>query len=240
MRISTKFLVLVFLVVGCNDDNEFDPDNLDNILTISVENDNAQADGVQEIEIIAMFPDDFSTEADGMVDFKVFKDTVEASSQSIELIQENGIQMKQATLRVKHNDADSIRAKATINVNNILISKEIYISFSKAFLNEINVTSSSLTIMPNTFSEIDITTELFRNSGTVSLSSEAETIVVDTLGQQRGIFNNYKNKTDSAGKILNKFTLGNDDYEGKLYVVSSSLNESNETKTDTLTIFSQN
>jgi hypothetical protein len=240
MKIRIKCLALVFLVFACNDDNEFSPDNLEGFLSISIENDNASADGVQEINIIARFPGDFSTEADGMVDFEVFKDNTEISSESIVLVQENGIQKKQAVLRVKHNKAETLRIKATINVNDILISEDIYITYSKAFLNEMNITSSSLTIMPSTFNEISITTELLRDSGIVSLNSEAETTVVDTLGQLRGIFNNYKNKTDAQGKILNKYTLGSDDYVGRLHVIATSFNENNETKTDTLTIFSQN
>ena len=240
MKIIIKYIAIVFLVIACNNDNEFSSNNLEGILSISTENDNASADGVQEIKIIAEFPDDFSTESDGSVDFKVFKDNPEIFSKSIELVQENGIQKKQAILGVKHNKAESLRIKATINVNNILISKDIYITYSKAFLNEINITSSSLTIMPSTFNEISITTELLRNSGIVSLNSKAETIVVDTLGQLRGFFNNYKNKTDEQGKILNKYTLGTDDYAGKLFVIATSINENSETKTDTLTIFSQN
>lgn len=237
-KISYLFM-LIIIICSCNNDNEFSPENLDTILSISAENDNAVSDGVEAIKVIAEFPLDFTTETDGMVDFVVFKDTNEMSSQAIELTQENGIQKKRASILVKHNEQESLKVKATISVNEILISEEIFINFSKAYFNSINITTSSLKITPNSFNEIDITTELARNTGVVSLNCIAETIVKDTLWQPRGIFNNYKNKTNSEGKIVNKYTLGNDDYLGKLFVITTAIGINNETKSDTLTIYAQ-
>ena len=231
--------MLIIIICSCNNDNEFSPENLDTILTVLVENDNAVSDGVEAIEIIAEFPLDFTTEADGMVDFVIFKDTNEMYSQPIELVQENGTQKKRASILVKHNKQESLNVKATISVNEVLISKEITINFTQAYFNSINITASPLTIAPNSFNEIDITTELVRDTGVVSLNSIAETIVKDTLWQPRGIFNNYKNKTNSEGKIVNKYTLGNDDYQGKLFIIAMATDINNETKSDTLTIYAQ-
>ncbi|TGV03384.1 hypothetical protein [Flavivirga rizhaonensis] len=214
--------------------------NLDDIMQLSIENDNALANGVEDIRVIASFPDDFTTEQDGKVDFQVFKNTPENSAQDIQLVQENGILSRQASIEIKHNKEGSLRVKATISVNEILITKEVNINFSKAYFETINVSSSTLKVQANLFNEIDIFTKLLRDSGTVSLNSKAETVVKDTLGEVRGVFNNYQNKTDSEGKITNKFTLGNDDYVGKLFVIGTSIDEMNEIKSDTLTIYSQN
>lgn len=239
-KVSTWYLLLFIIIFSCNDDNEFSPENLDNILTLSIENDNAVSDGVEEIRVIAEFPLEFTTESDGMVEFEVFKETSEMINQSIQLVQENGIQRKLAIASIKYNKNESLRVKATISVNNILISEDIFVNFSKAFLETISISSSSLTIQPNSFNEIDIFTQLSRDQGIVSINSIAETVVIDTLGQVRGIFNAYKNKTDVQGKISNRYTLGNDDYQGDLFVISTSLDINNEIKSDTLTIFSQN
>ncbi|MDO5980599.1 hypothetical protein [Flavivirga spongiicola] len=238
LKIRYLFMLIV-IICSCNNDNEFSPENLDNILAISVENDNAVSDGVEAIKVIAEFPIDFTTETDGIVDFVVFKDTNETYSQAIELAQENGIQKKRASILVKHNEEASLKVKATISVNGVLISEEVFINFSKAYFNSINITTSSLTITPSSFNEIDLTTELVRNKGVVSLNCIAETVVKDTLWQPRGIFNNYKNKTNSEGKIINKYTLGNDDYQGELFVISTATGINNETKSDTLTIYAQ-
>ncbi|WP_350291897.1 hypothetical protein [uncultured Croceitalea sp.] len=239
-RVKVKYLAILFVCFSCNDDNEFSPENLDGILSLSIDNNNAVSDGIEEIEVIAEFPIDFSTETDGMVDFTIFKQPSEVISRSIEIVQENGVQEKQSSILINSNKADSLRVEATISVNAINISKEVFIHFSKAYLTTINIKSSSLTIQPNSFNEIEITTELLRDSGIVTLNSIAETVVVDTLGQVRGIFNGYQNKTNNEGKIVNNFTLGNDDYQGRLFVIGTSADVNNVIKSDTLTIFSQN
>ena len=238
-KIKATYIIILFIVLSCNDDNEFSAENLDNILSLSIENNDAVSNGIEEIKVIAELPIDFTTENDGMVDFVIFKRINETISKNIELAQENVLQKKRASILIKHNEEDSLKVKATISVNNILISKETYINFSKAYLNSITITSSTLTIIPNSFNEIDITTELIRDSGVVSLNSVVETVVKDTLGKVRGIFNNYKNKSNEEGKVLNKYTLGNDDYKGRLFVISTSLDSNNEVKSDTLTIYSQ-
>lgn len=240
MRIKVKYILVLLIIFSCNDDNEFNPENLDSILSLSIDNNNAVSNGVEEIEVIAEFPIDFSTETDGMVDFTIFKETNESVTQGIELIQENGLQKKQSNILINYNKTDSLKVEATISVNNIIISRNIFINFSKAYLNELNITSSALTIQPNSFNEIEITTELLRDSGIVSLNSVAETVVRDTMGLARGIFNDYQNTTNTEGKIVNNFTLGNDDYQGRLFVIATSPDINNEIKSDTLTIFSQN
>ena len=240
IRLKTIFLIFLLTIVSCNTDNEFNPKNLDNVLSIEIENNNALSDGVDEIEVLAKFPIDFSTEDDNKVDFTIFKESEEMISKEIELIQQNSVQKKQSSISINYNKDDSLRIKATIGINNIKISKDTLINFTKAYLNSINITSSSLTLQPNSFNEVEIITDLMRNIGKVTINSVAETIVQDSLGQARGIFNNYQNKTNEDGKIINKYTLGNDDYEGRLFVIATSLDSNNEIQSDTLILFSQN
>ena len=42
-------------------------------MSLSIENDGALANGIEEVKVIAGFPDDFATEEDGKVEFQVFK-----------------------------------------------------------------------------------------------------------------------------------------------------------------------
>jgi hypothetical protein len=213
--------------------------SLDDYLSLSVENNNALSDGIEEIKITANLPIDFDSEDDGKVEFVINKKNIEYYNESIILIQENKIQKRQAIILIKHNEEEPLKVKATISVNDIFISKEVSVNFSKAYLDAINVTSSTLTISPNSFNEIDIYTELLRNRGIVSLNTIVNTVVKDTIGIARGSFNKYKNKTNLEGKILNKYTLGNDEYQGKLFVISTTLDINNKIKSDTLTIYSQ-
>jgi hypothetical protein len=237
---NLKYLLFISLILyNCENKDDFDPSKLVDIFTLSIVDDNAIADGTSKITLRAVFPKDFNTEDDSKVVFKIFKETEEIVLSDIILTEIEGKTLKMAELTLSHNKIEKLKIKGTIVINQSSISKEVTINFDKAYFDSINVLSSSLTIKPNTFEEIDITTELNRNLGLVSLNSIAETIVMDTLGVSRGIFNNYQNSTKANGKIVNKFTLGNDEYEGVLYVISSSLNAQNETKKDTLKIFSQ-
>ena len=147
---------------------------------------------------------------------------------------------KIAEMLVDHVTADTIKVQGTIKINTASISKEINIIFKKAYPDSINTYSSSLTIKPNSFDEIEITTELIRKKGMVSLHSIAETIVVDSLGNSRGFFNNYRNVSDNTGEIKNRFTLGDDSYLGPLKVISTTANGPNLIKKDSIIITSKN
>ena len=241
MKIIKYFYIIMLIIFcSCEQEDDFNATKLSEIFNLTIEGNNASSDGVSKIQVIADFPKDFNTENDNKVEFTVYKDAQETTLSEIILTERNGVNSKVATLIITHNKATSIKVQATIKVNDITVTKEVEITFKKAYLDTINVKSSSLIITPNSFNEIEITTELLRNTGQVSLNSTADTKVVDPTGTLRGIFNNYQNTTNSEGKIINNFTLGNDTYEGLLYVISTSLNEQNEIKKDTLTLFSQN
>ncbi|WP_136466248.1 hypothetical protein [Flagellimonas onchidii] len=240
MKFNTIIILLLIFISSCENEDDFNPSTLAENFNLRIENDNPPADMISEIAVIAEFPVNFNTEDDSKVDFLIFKEEREEMSSDIVLTEDNGNNVKQAELLVSYNRDTPIIVEGTISINGTVISKEVEITFSKAYPDSINVKSSSLTITPNSFEEIEITTELLRNIGNVSLNTIAETRVVDTNGTTRGIFNNYQNRTDSNGKIINKLTMGNDTYEGMLFVISSVINEENEIKTDTLTIYSQN
>jgi len=239
MKTAIKCLALL-LLLSCNNDDEFKAENLKNILKLQIDNNNALSDGVDIVKVIAEFPLNFSTEDDNLVEFTVLNDGEEEVVQErIELIQENNIQKRIAILSVRNNKPNTLMVKAQISINGILISEEVLIQFKKAYLDFIEVSAKSLLITPNSFNEIELTTVLKRNLGNVSLNSIAETTVLDTLGIQRGFFNNYKNRTDSDGKIVNQYTMGNDDYEGNLFVIAAAFDESNTIVSDTTKIISQ-
>lgn len=235
--ISILFCMLLF---NCEKEEDYDPSNLIDIMTLELVNNNAPADGVTKIDVIARFIIDFETETDNKVEFSVFKDSIETSLQDIVLSNDDSENIKTSQLSVAYNRLDSIKVRATISSAGSQIYKEQYLKFSKAYLDSINVFSDSLIIQPSSFGEIQLTTELIRNTGRPNSGTVADTKVVDTLGQERGVFNNYANHSNEAGKIINTFTLGNDDYTGKLYVISRSQGENNISKIDSLTIYSQN
>lgn len=227
-------------MISCEDQDEFNPSSLSDIISLQIENDNTNADGVSEIIVKAIFPSDFETEEDNKVDFEIFRDSIESVTKDIIFTTINGEDIKLAELSVTNNKEDAVKVTAAIVIAGSRITKEITVTFEKAFPEMINVRSSSLTIKPNSFEEIEITTELKRETGIVSTGFNGETRVVDTLGATRGVFNDYQNITNNEGKIVNKLTLGNDDYTGKLFVISHAQNEMGQQIIDSLTIFSQN
>ncbi len=235
------FSFVLILTFGCESPDDFKPSSLIDLINIEVRSNNVPADGISRIQVIAAFSEDFSTEDDQKIEFTVFKDSLERSSQDLVFTLNNGVEERISELFVVHNRPETLRVKATASVNGVEFSKTTDIVYEMAYPEEINVLADSLVINPNSFKELKITTELLRSIGKVNSGIIAETIVVDTLGNERGLFNNYQNKIREidSGKIENRFTLGNDDYTGRLFVIVST-QTATETVGDSIVIFSKN
>ena len=235
------FPFVLILIFGCESPDDFKPSSLIDLINLEVINNNIPADGVSRVQVIASFSEDFSTEDDQKVEFVVFKDSLESSSQDLVFTLNNGVEQRISELFVTHNRPETLRVKAAASVNGVEFSKTTDIIFENAYPEEINVFADSLVVSANSFKELKITTELSRFTGKVNSGIIAETSIVDTLGNERGLFNNYQNKIREidSGRIENRFTLGNDDYIGKLYVVAFT-QTATETIRDSLVIFSKN
>lgn len=234
-------VTIIFIFNSCYKEDDFAPSQLSNIMNLIIENDNQLADGVSKIKIITEFPANFSTEDDNKVKFIITGSSVIEIEADIRLVEINGINKKIAETYVVIKNVETLSVKAIISIKQSEISKESDITFRRAFCETIDLTSSSLTIKPDSsFSEITLTTKLLRNVGVVSTETEASIKVVDLSGLQRGIFVNYNSKTDSLGVITNQFTMGNDSYIGQLFAISESIDEANNIKKDTLIFYSQN
>lgn len=236
-KLFPKILFFI-LFLSCEKSQDEILESYDAVMSLKIENDNTYADNFSKLKVIAEFPNDFSTEDDNKVDFFISKEIEELKVEPIRLIQEDGIAKRIAETSIIHNKEESLNVKAVIKINGVETSKNITVSFKKAFFDDLKITSNSLFLTPNSFNNIQLTTELSRTNGVVSINSIAETLVKDGSGNTIGIFNNYKNKTDTSGKIINNFTLGNNNYTGILYAIISSDNENGETKKDTLIIYS--
>ena len=231
-------LILVLIINSCYKEDDFSPSSLSNLLELSIKNDNQLADGTSKIKAIAEFPSDFSTETNDKVTFIIEGNENEAEIRFVEI---DGVNKKVADFEFTSKTAKTANIKAIISVFESEISKELSATFRPAFCESINVSSSSLTIVPDSsFTEITLITKLVRNSGVVSTGTVANTKVVDVNGTERGILVDYNFKTDSLGMINNRFTMGNDNYEGQLYAISESIDENNNIKKDTLVLYSQN
>ncbi|WP_143961317.1 hypothetical protein [Litoribacter populi] len=230
-------LLLLLLLNSCYNEDDYSPTKLSNIMILRIVNDKQLADGLSKITAIAEFPSNFSTEDNNKVIFVI--DGIEKEA-NIRLVEIDKVNKKIANLDIASNRVKTVNIKAIISVLQSEISKEINASFKQALCESIKLSSSSLTIAPDSsFTEITLTTKLLRGSGKVSTGTVANTKVVDIDGINRGILVNYNFKTDSLGIITNQFTMGNDSYEGQLYAISESLDETNNLKKDTLKLYSQ-
>ncbi|AOW20745.1 hypothetical protein [Urechidicola croceus] len=231
-------LILALLINSCYKEDDFSPSSLSNIMSLSIENDNQLADGTSKIRAIAEFQSNFSTEENDKVTFVLDGNENEVDIRFVEI---NGENKKIADFEFASKTVKPTTIKAIISVFESEISKEQSATFRQAFCESIDVSSSSLTIVPDSsFTEITLTTKLARNSGVVSTGTVANTKVVDLNGIERGVLVDYKFKTDSLGIITNRFTMANDNYEGQLYAISESLDDNNNIKNDTLVLYSQN
>ncbi|MCP9748603.1 hypothetical protein [Lacihabitans sp. CS3-21] len=233
-----KLFVLALTLNSCYQEDDFSPSSLSNLMILRIENDNQLADGTSKIRAIAEFPPNFSTEENDKVTFVLDGNETEVN---IRLVQINGENKKIADFEFTSKRVKSTKIKAIISVYESEISKEQSVTFKQAFCESIDVTSSSLTIVPDSsFTEIILSTKLVRNFGLVSTGTVAKTRIVDINGVKRGILIDNNFKTDSLGIITNRFTMGNDSFKGHLYAISESVDENNNIKKDTLVIYSQN
>ncbi len=231
-------LSLILALNSCYKEDDFSPSELSNIMNLTIENDNQLADGFSKIKAIAEFPSDFSTKENNKVTFIIDNSKKETD---IRLVGIDGTNKKIAEANFTSKNVKTSNIKAIISVLQSEISKEQDVSFRRAFCESINLSSSSLIVKPDSsFTEITLTTKLLREYGIVSIGTIANTKVVDLNGIERGILVDYNFMTDSIGVITNQFTMGNDGYEGQLYAISESIDESNIIKRDTLILYSQN
>lgn len=239
-KIFAVGLFSILLLASCYQEDTFEPSDFDDLMTLLVENDGEIANGKNVINVIAKFNEPLNTETDNKVEFTVYKENSVTLTRDIRKIVQGNIIENIAEMHVSSLRAGDVIVEAKITIRNIDILKSRTIKFKSALCESINVQSSSLKIAPDSsFNEITITTEIRRSEGTVSLGTEAKTIVVDSDGASKGILTNYQNRTDSLGNITNRFTMGNDSYEGKLFVISNSECENNQENIDTLIIYSQ-
>ena len=233
--------LLITLLCCCEKSNDFSPSELSNLMELTIENNNMPADGVSNIKVIASFPENFDNAQDDKVRFKVFKDSIITINNDIVFTSINGSDKKVSDILINNKKADTIEVEAAVTINKSQISKRINAVFKNAYPDRLRIIADSLTIAPNSFKELQITTTLFREIGNVNQGIKVETKVIDSDGIPRGIFNGYKEILDNdSSLILNRYTLGNDSYVGELYIVSLTENPMNQMISDTLMIFSKN
>lgn len=210
-----------------------------NDIQLNVLNNNAEANNFDKVRIIIDMPEEFPEIENNKVHFKIFKSVPETFDVDVRLVQLNGEVKKVADVEIKHNIVENINCEMILKINGIEFRKETFISFKKAFLESLNITSSSLQISPNNFNTVTITTQLNRQNGIVSLNTTAITKAKDDAGNPVGIFVNFDDKTDIDGKIVNLFTLGNSEYTGPIHFTVETLDSNGEPfESPTLTIYS--
>lgn len=218
----------------------FKQPNINANMLLKVDNNNAYADSFDKIKIIAEFPSDFSSEEDQKVDFIVNKDIPETYKSDIILINENGLLKRVAELYVTYNKATTLQVNAVIKINGVQTLQPIQISYKQAYLDEINISSSSLEIKHNSFETVTITSKLTRNKGMVTLDTPVVTKAYDINNNEIGTFVDYKNKTDINGEVVNKFTLGNSNYVGPIKIITKSINANNNSVSSEIILYTNN
>lgn len=101
-------------------------------------------------------------------------------------------------------------------------SKTVSVNFTRAYPENISLSLGAGAISGGYGNSVQITTSLLRAVGIPSVGNDASLSVVDSTGAPRGSFINYATKSDASGFIINKFTMGNDTYKGRLTVIAST------------------
>jgi hypothetical protein len=221
MKAVSISLIIALLLFSCYEDDKFKPSAFEDLIEFSIEGNEADADGVSSIKVMVNLPENFETEDDDKVDFLIGDNSKDTIKSKIVYKVVNGKNSKQAEVSLKSLKQSSIAVRAILNINGSFVSKETTVSFKKAFLEQVEITTSSLVIpVDSSFSEITIVANGKRSSGKVSLGNFIETKVFDSNGIQIGFFKNKQTATDSLGQTTNYFTMGLLDYDGQLRVVA--------------------
>jgi hypothetical protein len=211
---------------------------LDTFLSISAPP-NVLADGVSNANIIVEqplnVPSDYTS-----VTFTTTAGTFENGNKTIvkssALILVDGVykRLVQTRLTASKNEESAIIEAA---IKGTL--KTQVVQFKRAHAESIHITVAALSIASGFANSLQITTNLLRSKGTPTQNSEATLKAVDTTNIERGILINYSTKSDANGQIINKFSMGNDPYKGKLKLIAASADSVGHPISDTTLIFVQ-
>lgn len=238
MRIHNIFIIFTLGLLSCYDSDIYKPNSYPEIFTLSATN-NTEADGVNKILLEVLISEETQSIKNNEIEFIINFDKVERISVPIKYIQRNGKNIKIAEASIKTTKPGNYKVEAKAKVDNFEISKEIEVEFLRSLPESVNVTVSSLKIKPDSsFNEIFIFSKLSRKDGFVSIGTICETIVLDTIGNEIGIFPEYILRSDSTGLIKNRFTLGLSPYKGKLKVKSMSIDRDGKIQKDSIFIYS--
>ncbi len=234
------FILTILVFSSCYDESEFGPSRLNEVLKIKVSNDYQLADNFNTATLRAELPFDLNTDTDNMVEFIILGTKQISEKRDIRLITENGSDKKISEFDIISNKAESIKLRCKLNLNGSEITRDTVVNFIRSYPESIRITTDALTIKPDsTFSEIEISTKGMKSKGLVSLKTVIETKALDSLGTEIGIFTNYQNSTDSLGIITNKYTLGLSPYQGEIRIISYSIDNDEQSTSDTLSIISK-
>jgi len=196
---------------------------LDSFLTVSATSNTIPADGASFTTIIAEQPVNVQGDYNSITftaTAGVFDNGTKIINKSSALVLVNGVYRRIAQVRLT---ASKLEESAAIEIAIKGTLKAYNVNFKKAYPESIALTLGALSISPGYANSVQINTNLLRGKGTPTVNNEATTIVVDTNNVRRGAFINYNTKSDINGQVINKFTLGTDNYKGKLRVVATAV-----------------
>ncbi len=219
------YTLLLLTLLGCFDPDEYLPSTINEneiFKKVYASKNPTLADGASVVTITAELPID-AVRAKAKIKFSTTAGTFSNKSDTIsarpQIVYDSGRNKMIAEVKLK----SSVKID-TARINVILdnFSKSFTLPFSKAEPEKVRVNLSGLTLNTGYDKIITITTLLSRNVGVPSQFSVCDMTVLDSGGNQIGLFLNYNNQTNEAGVITNQFTLGKSNYSGALTVVATA------------------
>jgi hypothetical protein len=205
---------------------QFSSPNYDTYLQLGTSSPSILADGFTSAQIEVEQPidtkDDFIS-----ITFTTTKGTFENGTKTItksSLVVKNGDQYTRKAIVQLTSTTQIGDAVVEATIKNT--SKKITVKFEKAFPEDIQLTTSALSLAPGFNNSITLTTNILREKGIPSAGHEATLQVFDKNGTEIGSFLNLVTTSDGNGNLSNKFTLGNQSYSGNLTVRATTKNQS--------------
>lgn len=121
------------------------------LMSLKVENNQAESNNQDRVKIVAEFPANFSTKNSKTVDFYIDKDKEEKQSADIHLVQENGVNKMIAEIYVTHIKAEILKVRAVLTINTVEVSKHTTVEFVR----KMDYTSQLSLVMQNDGADAD-------------------------------------------------------------------------------------
>jgi hypothetical protein len=230
-RILKRITFVLIMLTACNyKENIVNPRDV--IISMTAQPTTVEADGVSKVLITVQLPD-YSLEGKRSITLTTSKGLFEVEGKNITTITAGNVTTQDGVHVIGYVNliTSTDVGVATVKATSGNFSQSANITFKNANPDMIYLQVDKLNYKPDATTEVTLTIQLTRNTGTgsVSINQAVAIVATDSLNNPIGQFRNKTILTDATGKCVNYFSLPlTNNYTGKVIFTATSTNNSNQ------------